>query len=159
MRRHATALPALLMLVIALVACSSTSPAPDDNLTRLEIVGAGGEAVSLRVEIADTEAERSVGLSNRASLPAGNGMLFVIEQRGRGFWMKDTTIPLSVAFIGPCGEIVAIADMEPLSLQIHNTEQTYAYGLEVNQGWFGSHGVGVGSRVEIPLEYRQAGCT
>ena len=63
-------------------------------------------------------------------------MLFVIEQRGPGFWMKDTRIPLTVAFIDACGAILAFTDMEPFSLSLHNTEQPYSFGLEVNQGWF-----------------------
>lgn len=113
----------------------------------------------LEVEIADTEPERNVGLSGRSSLGANDGMLFVIPVRGPGFWMKDTTIPLSVAFIGNCGEIVAIADMQPLSLEIHGTDRAYSFGLEVNQGWFGSHGIDVGDKVNLPSEVRPAGCS
>ena len=85
-------------------------------------------------------------------------MLFVIPQRGAGFWMKDTLIPLSVAFLGPCGEIVAIADMEPLSPQLHNPDRPYGFGLEVNQGWFSNHGLGVGDKVVLPDGLKPAGC-
>jgi uncharacterized membrane protein (UPF0127 family) len=86
-------------------------------------------------------------------------MLFVIEQRGAGFWMKDTTIPLSVAFIAPCGEIVHIAHMEPLTLQLHSTPLEYRFGLEVNRGWFEAHAIAIGDTVKLPEELRVSGCS
>jgi uncharacterized membrane protein (UPF0127 family) len=156
--RHADPLLAFLIGMTALLMACSSGSSNDDKLTSIEIVNSQRETVSLQVEIADTQDEREHGLSNRSSLPRDQGMLFVIEQRGVGFWMKETTIPLSVAFIGPCGEIVALADMQPLSLEIHDTERTYAYGLEVNQGWFASHGIEVGSMVKIPEAYHLPAC-
>jgi uncharacterized membrane protein (UPF0127 family) len=73
-----------------------------------------------------------------------------------GFWMKDTLIPLSAAFIERCGEIVAIVDMEPQSLQIHNTPREYWFGLETNQGWYGRHTIAVGDSVELPSDLKPA---
>lgn len=150
-------------LAALLLACSSNSPTgnagvtSNEAFTRLEIRNSRGELVRLDVEVADTEPERELGLSNRDSLDRDSGMLFVYTQR-LGLWMKDTYVPLSAAFIAPCGEIVAIVDMEPQSLQIHQTDRDYAFGLEVNQGWFESRGITVGSMVTIPAQYRKPGC-
>lgn len=125
----------------------------------MTITNNAGKEQRLFVEIADTVAERTAGLSGRTELGTDTGMLFVIPQRGLGFWMKDTLIPLSVAFIGQCGEIVFIADMEPQSLEMHDTDEPYSFGLEVNQGWFADHGISVGARVGLPDEVRPASCT
>jgi hypothetical protein len=156
MTRYRPALGLLLLLMVAASACSG-SPSGEPNDT-ISLTSTSGRTARLRIEVADTQEERQKGLSMRESLDANAGMLFVIEQRGPGFWMKDTTIPLSVAFIAACGEIVAIADMQPLSLQIHTTERDYRFGLEVNQGWFARNGIAVGDRVQIPAAYRQPGC-
>lgn len=137
-------------------ACGSGDDAQDDTLVLERRLGG---SVRLKIEVAATPEERQRGLSNRPRLPENAGMLFVIEQRGPGFWMKDTLIPLSVAFIAACGEIVHIADMEPLSLQIHSTDRDYSFGLEVNRGWFERNRIGVGDRVIIPEAYRRPGCS
>jgi uncharacterized membrane protein (UPF0127 family) len=148
----------LSMFVVMALGAACSSGEAGGGLDTLRLVNSRGETKTLRVEVADTPAEREFGLSGRETLAADGGMLFVIEVRGPGFWMKDTRIPLSVAFISACGEIVALADMEPLSLQLHNTDRAYRFGLEVNQGWFAANGVGVGDEVELPPELRQAGC-
>jgi uncharacterized protein len=140
------------------VACSGSDASPDDGRIQLRLRNDEGKTASLRVEIADTSSEREIGLSNRDHLGADEGMLFVSEQK-LGFWMKDTRIPLSAAFIGRCGEIVALADMTPLSLVIHNTDKDYSFGLEVNAGWFAAHGIEVGDDVELPVGLKPQGCT
>ncbi len=117
---------------------------------RLTLVTGAGINHELTVEVADTVESRSRGLTGRTSLAENDGMLFVIEQRGRGFWMKDVPIPLSVAFIAACGEIVAIVDMEARSEEFHNTEHAYQFGLEVNLGWFKVHDIVVGDLVQLP---------
>jgi uncharacterized membrane protein (UPF0127 family) len=144
-----------LLAGLAIVACGSDQP--DDGRVGLVLRGDDGETVPLRVEIADTAEERQVGLSGRISLDRDAGMLFVTEGH-LGFWMKDTLIPLSVAFLGECGEVLAIANMEPQSLEIHNTPRPYSFGLEVNGGWFAANGIEVGDDVELPDEVRPASC-
>jgi len=157
------------VLLLLAVACSSDAapeptPVPpaatlrSDGIAVLRLVSAAGVRVSLEAEVADDVEERTQGLSMRVSLPPERGMLFVIDRLGPGFWMKDTTIPLSVAFIAPCGQIVHIAHMEPLSLQIHGTPLDYRFGLEVNQGWFERKGIAIGDKVELPPELRPATC-
>ena len=132
----------------------------EGEITRepLTIVTAQGEVARLQVEIADTPETRSVGLSGRAEIPEDTGMLFIIPNRGSGFWMKDTLVPLSVAFLARCGEIVDIQDMEPLSMDLHNTDAEYSFGLETPLGWFRDNGVEVGDLVSIPRDYRPDGC-
>jgi hypothetical protein len=85
-------------------------------------------------------------------------MLFVFEQPGRGFYMKDTRLALTAAFIAECGEILALVDLEPLSEEIKNISQPYAYGLEVDQGWFERNGIAVGDIVSLPRDIRPENC-
>ncbi len=150
-------------LVIALLVATSFwleacgDHGSSSGLTELTISGSAHEA-RVRVEIADTPAELETGLSGRSSLPADQGMLFVIEQRGPGFWMKDTRIPLAVAFVNRCGNIVDIQEMEANSLDFHDTPQEFRFGLEVNKGWFSSHGISPGDRVQLPPDLRSSGC-
>lgn len=79
-------------------------------------------------------------------------MLFVFQQdQGGAFWMKNTLIPLSIAFIAADGSIVDIQDMQPLSEDLHRPSRPYRYALEVNQGFFRDNGLGPDSRVEFHL--------
>ncbi|KKM61697.1 hypothetical protein LCGC14_1529160, partial [marine sediment metagenome] len=95
--------------------------------------------------------ERGRGLMDREELPEDGGMLFVfLGDTQAAFWMKDTLIPLSIAFIAADGTILDVQDMEPLSEDAHRPPEPYRYALEVNQGWFREHGLGRGDRVEIP---------
>jgi uncharacterized membrane protein (UPF0127 family) len=162
------ALIALLAVVCLLaLACGSGDdkgipipPASSDGLPVLRLTSADSRTkASLSYELADEPDELEKGLSKRESLAADSGMLFVLgQQSGGGFWMKDTSIPLTVAFIDACGVIVAVADMQPLSLQVHGTDKPYYYGLEVNQGWLAQHGLGVQSTVELPADLRAVSC-
>ncbi len=111
---------------------------------------AGGWA-ELTVELATTSAARGRGLMGREELAEDRGMLFVFSADTKtGFWMKDTSIPLSIAFIAADGTILNVQEMEPLSEELHRPPEPYRYALEVNQGWFGRNGIGPGDRVEVP---------
>jgi hypothetical protein len=86
----------------------------------------------------------------RESLPEDQGMLFVFEQdANHSFWMKDTTIPLSIAFIEAGGDIIGIRDMQPLDQTLLSPGAPYRYAVEVNQGWFERNDITVGSTVLI----------
>ena len=153
-------------IFLLLVACGGDDDKPvtksgsqGDGRTPITFVTKSGKKPTLYAEIAQTIPELNVGLSKRDSIPPDVGMLFVLPFRGPGFWMKDTTIPLTVAFIAPCGFIVGMADMQPQSEQLHQAEAEYRFGLEVNQGWFAKNGVAVGDKVEIPANLKQPGCT
>jgi uncharacterized membrane protein (UPF0127 family) len=151
--------------VALLVACGGDDnpPGPQpgsqgDGRTAISFVTKSGKKPTLYAELAQTIPELNVGLSKRQSLPPDVGMLFVLPFRGPGFWMKDTTIPLSVAFIAPCGNIVGMADMQPLSDQLHQADAEYKFGLEVNQGWFARNGIAIGDRMNVPEHLKQPGC-
>ena len=103
------------------------------------------------VEIARTGPERQRGLMDRASLAEGAGMLFVFPTTvSSPFWMRNTRVPLSIAFIDEASVIVDIQDMEPLDETLHYPAAPYRYALEVPQGWFARAGVVIGQRVELP---------
>jgi len=110
-----------------------------------------GGPVEVAVEIADSDEEREVGLMNRESLAEDAGMLFVFEEDvDFGFWMKNTLIPLSIAFADADGEIVRILDMEPCEAdpcRVYDPEASYRTALEVNQGAFADWGVAEGDRL------------
>jgi uncharacterized membrane protein (UPF0127 family) len=100
------------------------------------------------LEIARTPQEHEVGLMYRQSLPADGGMVFVYTyQASEGYWMRNTLVPLSIAWIDRNGMIVDIQDMQPQSDDVHVPAAPYWYALEVNQGWFLQHGVGIGQQV------------
>ena len=105
---------------------------------------------TLFVEVAVTEEERALGLMYREFLPENGGMLFIFEDEDYlSFWMKNTMIPLSIAFINSDGVIVDIQDMEPFTTTPHVSKKPARFALEVNQGWFKKHGVKVGDRVKF----------
>jgi len=136
-------------------ATTSTSPETEtgEPEARTLTIEAAGGPVEVEVEIADSDAEREVGLMNRESLPDDAGMLFVFDEDvDFGFWMKNTLIPLSIAFADDEGEIVRILDMEPCEADpcpVYDPEATYRTALEVNQGAFTEWGVAEGDRLSL----------
>ena len=108
----------------------------------------GGQQVAVEVATANKELEK--GLEHRTSLPENAGMLFVLPSAAlRCAWMKDTPLPLSAAFIGAGGTVLALADMVPFSLEFHCSAPSARYLLEMNRGWFARHGIGAGSSVDL----------
>ena len=107
---------------------------------------------ALDVEVASNKAERSLGLMNRTAMPESRGMLFVYPAPAYFcMWMKNTKIPLSVAFVDAQGRVINIEDMAPQTEQNHCTQRNATYALEANQGWFARHGVTTGTQI-IGLE-------
>jgi uncharacterized membrane protein (UPF0127 family) len=104
----------------------------------------------IKVEVAKTPQERGKGLMGRPHLGKDEGMLFIFETEDyHGFWMKDTLIPLSIAFIDREGYIVMITDMKPLTLETHPPPKPILYTLEMNKGWFSAHGIKAGDIVKF----------
>lgn len=102
----------------------------------------------LDVEVADDPSERRIGLMYRDTLGADRGMLFVYpDAKPRSFWMKDTRVPLSIAYLDANGIVVHLADMRPLVTTPVPSGADAMYAIEVNQGWFAAHSVSVGARV------------
>jgi len=103
----------------------------------------------LTAEVAVTPDQRSVGLMNRFSLKPDHGMLFVFERNEPlSFWMKNTYVPLSIAFIAPDGRIVNIEDMKPQTEETHWSRGPALYALEMKKGWFAERGIGPGAVVK-----------
>jgi uncharacterized protein len=125
---------------------------PEETGPVVLIQTAAGE-VAVPVEVADSQEEREVGLMNRESLPPDAGMIFLFDDDTQGgFWMKNTLIPLSIAFADADGTIVSILDMEPCEAdpcEIYDPGVPYRSALEVNQGAFADWGVEVGDRLTL----------
>jgi len=148
MRRALIAFVALL----SLMSCTEDDPTVAVPIASAVIQTADG-AVSLRVETADTDAEREHGLMDRTSLGADEGMVFLFDSPSDGsFWMKNTLIPLSIAFWDEDGRIVGIRDMDPCTADpcpTYGSPDPYVGALEVDQGFFTEHGVVIGDRIEL----------
>ena len=130
---------------------------PELPAVTLVLSTSGGEEVEVRAEVADERAERQTGLMGRTEMAPDAGMLFVFgREKDLSFWMRNTLVPLSIAYIAEDGRIVDIQDMEPLDDEppSYVSAEPARYALEVNQGFFAERGVEVGDRVEIPQEYR-----
>ena len=105
----------------------------------------------IEVEIADTEQTRALGLMNRKALDENSGMLFIFnEERKLSFWMKNTLIPLSIAYISRSGEIKEIHNLYPLDERAVQSSRSVMYALEMNQGWFDKNNIQTGDRIIIP---------
>jgi uncharacterized membrane protein (UPF0127 family) len=123
--------------------------APQMNLDRIKL-SAGMHR--LDVQVAATPEQRQTGLMFRKDMSQHEGMIFVFEQPTQQcFWMKNTLLPLSAAFIADDGTIVNIEDMKPLSLDAHCSAKPVRYVLEMNKGWFDKKGIKAGSKLQGPL--------
>ena len=142
------------LLAGRLVAAPEDSrPQPRLETRVLTIEKAGGGAVQITAELARTDTERSRGLMFRKKLPDGEGMLFVYSRDERmSFWMKNTSLPLSIAFISKTGEIIDILDMTPFRTTPVQSSRSVRYALEVPHGWFARNGILAGDRLaSLPL--------
>ena len=109
-----------------------------------------GQVASLNVEVAGTPSSRATGLMERKSLGKDSGMLFDFGGNTNvAFYMKNTSIPLSIAFIDSSGKVLGIRDMKPFDLTPIEPPGTYRYAIEVNQGWFAEHGIKPGVTATI----------
>jgi uncharacterized membrane protein (UPF0127 family) len=137
--RRAVVLVCITLILFGAVNCTAASVKAQDRLETLElhILRGDGSTVLVTAEIARTEEQLSQGLMGRKSLEDGKGMLFVFQRdRILSFWMKDTLIPLSIAFITSDGRILEIYDMQALDLKSVKSTRSARYALEVPQGWF-----------------------
>ncbi len=109
---------------------------------------------TIQAEVADRDETRAQGLMNRTSLATDHGMLFVFEETGMPcFWMKNTPLPLDIAFITEDGTITNIEAMQPFDLQSHCPVQAVRYALEMEQGWFKQANKKAGERITgLPVQ-------
>jgi uncharacterized membrane protein (UPF0127 family) len=146
----------LIASIVILAGCSSASPSIAESDISIAILRGEGEPVRVRVEVADSRVERQRGLMDRTSLDADAGMVFLFaDEEGAvtdRFWMKDTQIPLSIAFWDADGSILALHDMDPCTADpcpTYGAAAPYIGALEVNQGFFDEHGIHIGDTVEL----------
>ena len=119
-----------------------------DTAQKLSTVRLAAGMHVIQAELARTPEERSTGLMFRPTMATNDGMLFAFEQAGQQcFWMKNTLLPLSAAFIADDGSVVNIEDMKPQTLDSHCSSQPVRFVLEMNQGWFAKRGIKAGSRL------------
>ena len=102
-------------------------------------------------QVAQTPQQRAIGLMNRREMPAHEGMLFIFEQPSiQCFWMKNTLLPLTAAFVADDGTIVNLADMTPQSTQSHCAAKPVRFVLEMHQGWFAKKNMAAGFKLSGP---------
>lgn len=134
---------AVAMLLLA-AGCSDSPPSSPPGTTANTVTLNGA---TVKVAVASTMTARAKGLMGVSQMAADSGMLFLFaDDRQRGFWMKDTPIPLSIAFLDASLKVVFMADMTPNTTTVVGgfNAPPMRYALEVNQGWFAAHGVAVG---------------
>jgi uncharacterized membrane protein (UPF0127 family) len=136
--------------VVVLAGCGGDG---SDSSAAHAVLSHGDHEKTIAVEIADTPSEREQGLMNRETLAADAGMAFVFPEDVRGaFWMKNTLIPLSIAFYSGDGRILKILDIEPCDADpcpLYDPKVAYRGALEVNQGAFSGWGISEGDRLRI----------
>ena len=121
---------------------------PQTNLQRIKL-SSGLHQIDAQVAL--TPEQRQIGLMNRKEMPQHEGMIFVFEQATQQcFWMKNTLLPLTAAFIADDGTIVNLADMNPQTLDSHCSEKPVRYVLEMNKGWFEKKGIKAGAKLMGP---------
>lgn len=136
------------LFALALVALALVSRA-DDGQPRLPTIRLNVGIYNIQAEVAQTPDQREIGLMSRKAMAANDGMLFAFEQAGKQcFWMKNTLLPLSVAFVADDGTIVNIDDMKPLTLDGHCSTKDVRFVLEMNQGWFAKRGIKAGEKLQ-----------
>ena len=127
------------------VGAATAQEGPQLNLPRVELT-AGMHRID--AQLAQTREQRQIGLMHRKEMPQHEGMLFVFEQPAvQCFWMKNTLLPLTAAFVQDDGTIVNLADMKPQTLDSHCSAKPVRYVLEMNQGWFERKGIRAGARL------------
>lgn len=119
--------------------------APQMNLERVKL-SAGMHQID--TQVAMTPEQRQIGLMFRKEMPQSEGMIFVFEQAAQQcFWMKNTILPLTAAFVADDGTIVNLADMKPQTTEPHCSAKPVRYVLEMNKGWFAKKGIKAGAKL------------
>lgn len=136
------------LLFSALVVANSAVLAQDAPQQLRSIPLTAGMHV-IQAEVAVSPEQRAIGLMYRKTMPTNNGMLFVFDApQPQCFWMKNTLLPLSIAFIAEDGSVVNIADMQPMTETSHCSDKPVRFALEMNQGWFAKRGIKAGVKLK-----------
>ena len=145
---------ALLALIVALATTPILAQRADTGTPQLDLprseLSIGMHRID--VQVASTHPQRQIGLMHRKEMPQHEGMLFVFEQPSvQCFWMRNTLIPLTAAFVADDGGIVNLADMQPLDESSHCSTKPVRYVLEMNQGWFKQRNLKAGAKLRGPM--------
>jgi uncharacterized protein len=139
------AIPALASLALAAALLPAAAQDAQMNLPRVTL-SAGMHQID--AQVAQTPDQRATGLMFRKEMPQHEGMLFAFEQPSvQCFWMKNTLLPLTAAFVADDGTVVNLADMEPQSTASHCSDKPVRYVLEMNRGWFAKKGIKPGMKL------------
>ena len=142
-----TSFKTLLATVLAMLLGAASQA--QDGPQKLDSIQLNAGMHLIRAELARTPDERSIGLMFRQTMAGNDGMLFAFEVPSQQcFWMKNTLLPLSAAFIADDGSIVNIEDMKPQTLDSHCSAKPVRFVLEMNQGWFAKRGLKAGSKLQ-----------
>lgn len=138
----------LALVALPLVASSMLCDA-EEGQPKLPTIRLNAGIYNIQAEVAQTPDQREIGLMYRKTMGPNDGMLFAFEEPGQQcFWMKNTLLPLSVAFVADDGTIVNIDDMKPLTLDGHCSKKEVRFVLEMNQGWFAKRGLKAGEKLQ-----------
>ncbi len=135
-------------LTLFLACLAFAAVAQDTPQTQLPRIKLQAGMYQIDTQVAQTPEQRSIGLMHRTEMPQHEGMLFVFEQPStQCFWMKNTLLPLTAAFVADDGTIVNLADMKPQTTDSHCSSKPVRFVLEMHQGWFAKRGLKAGSRL------------
>jgi uncharacterized membrane protein (UPF0127 family) len=142
-----------LQLLLAAIVALSAQPGAAQGQPQLDlpVVQLSAGMHGIRAQVAATPEQRATGLMHRREMPQHEGMLFVFEQPSvQCFWMKNTLLPLSIAYLADDGTVVSLADMQPQVLDSHCSAKPVRYALEMNRGWFAKRGIKPGFKLTGP---------
>lgn len=138
-------MPRLCSLALVLLCSTAFAQQPQTQLRRTDITAG---MYRIDAQVAQTPQERQTGLMYRKEMPQQEGMLFVFEEPAtQCFWMRNTLLPLTAAFVADDGTIVNLADMKPQTDDSHCSAKPVRYVLEMNQGWFAKRGIKSGAKL------------
>jgi uncharacterized membrane protein (UPF0127 family) len=137
---------ALCILVLpASLVLAAHAQTPQSNLPRVSLTAG---MYQIDAQVAQTPQQREIGLMFRKEMPQSEGMIFVFEQpTTQCFWMRNTLLPLTAAFVADDGRIVNLADMQPMTENSHCSKEPVRFVLEMNQGWFARKNIKEGTKL------------
>jgi uncharacterized membrane protein (UPF0127 family) len=137
-----------LAIVMVFLATTFTASAQDDPQMDLKRIKLSAGMHQIDVQLAISPEQKQIGLMWRKEMPQHEGMLFIFDMPSKQcFWMKNTLLPLTAAFVADDGTIVNLVDMKPQTLDSHCSEKPVRFVLEMNKGWFAKKGIKAGAKL------------
>lgn len=137
-----------LVIGMAFLVATFTASAQGDPQMDLQRIKLGSGMHQIDVQLAISPEQKQIGLMWRKEMPQHEGMLFIFDMPSKQcFWMKNTLLPLTAAFVADDGTIVNLVDMKPQTLDSHCSDKPVRYVLEMNKGWFAKKGIKAGAKL------------